>query len=725
MKRRTSGGGFPAIWYTLRKSREAGGFFKLWKAMRSKNACKTCALGMGGQQGGMVNEAGHFPEVCKKSLQAMTADMQGGIHSEFWRTYSVAQLQRFTPRELEACGRLVEPVRLRRGSNYYEPISWQTAMEQIAKRLTETGADRSFWYFSGRSSNEAGFLLQLFARIYGTNNVNNCSYYCHQASGVGLTSSVGTSTATVVLDDVLKSDLIFLIGANPASNHPRLMTNLMQVRNRGGKVVVINPVREVGLVEFRVPSNIRSLLFGTKIASTYVQPHIGGDLALLTGIAKAVEERQGHDADFLEQHCHGSEQWLAHLRSLDWTEIETKSGVSRAEIASIAEIYCQAKSAIFCWTMGITHHLHGVQNVQAIANLALMRGMIGRPHAGLMPIRGHSNVQGIGSMGVTPQLKDAVLERLQSEFHVTLPKTKGLDTLGCIEAASRGEMEVGFCLGGNLYGSSPDATFASAALNQLKLLVYLNTTLNTGHACGLAEETIILPVLARDEEPQPTTQESMFNFVRFSDGGPARHQGPRSEVEVIADLAARVLGSGPLDWHSMRDTGRIRQAIAKVVPGFEELGKIDATKKEFQIGGRTLHTPRFPTSSGKASLHCHTIPELLGSPSEMRLMTVRSEGQFNTVVYEDYDLYRGQDRRDVILLHPDDLTRLGLRDDQLVRVSNATGELRRIRARSYSDIRAGNALMYYPECNVLVPRSIDPLSRTPAFKGVLISISPE
>jgi anaerobic selenocysteine-containing dehydrogenase len=291
-----------------------------------------------------------------------------------------------------------------------------------------------------------------------------------------------------------------------------------------------------------------------------------------------------------------------------------------------------------------------------------------------------------------------------------------------MESADVGSLKFGICLGGNLYGSNPDAHFAQEALSKLDTLVYLNTTLNTGHAHGLARETIILPVLARDEEPQPTTQESMFNYVRMSDGGPRRHEGPRAEVQIIADIAQQTLGAGPIDWRSMHDTGKIRQAIAKVVPGFEQLAEIDKTKQEFQIPGRTFHQAKFPTADGRAILHRHELPELRGGASELRLMTVRSEGQFNTVVYEDEDIYRGQDRRDVILLHPDDIARLGLKEEQRVTVRNETGELPNILVRSFPEIRAGNALMYYPEANVLVPRHADPHSKTPAFKSVLVTI---
>ena len=756
MRKVKTGGGWPALLYTLRKGREAGGIFKLWKAMRSKNACKTCALGMGGQRGGMVNEAGHFPEVCKKSLQAMVADMQGAITPDFWAKYGPDELRGLSPRELETCGRLTQPVLYTTELKRYQPISWEEAYQRIVGKLREVTPDETFWYFSGRSSNEAGFLLQMFARLYGTNNVNNCSYYCHQASGVGLTSVTGSGTATVTLEDVEKSDLVFVIGGNPASNHPRLMRSLMSVRRAGGEVVVINPILETGLVSFSVPSDVRSMLFGTKIASLYVQPHIGGDLALLTGICKQIVETKAHDVPFLENHCNNWDELRERLAAVTWEEIIAKSGVPRAEIDEIAKRYAKAKNVVFSWTMGITHHVHGVENVQAIGNLALLRGMVGKPGAGLMPIRGHSNVQGIGSVGVTPKLKDVLFDRLQNHFGVTLPTTEGRDTMACMVGADNGELKFGLCLGGNLYGSNPDSTYAQQALEKLDTLVYMSTTLNTGHAFGLAKETIILPVLARDEEPQATTQESMFNYVRLSDGGPARHAGPKSEVEVIASIAAGVAGrnaapgsagglnphngaesngaSTPgqspglqaINWQSMQDTGRIRDALAAIVPGYEQIAEIDKTKEEFQIGGRTFHQASFPTINGRANLHTHQLPEIQGQGErELRLMTIRSEGQFNTVVYEDYDLYRGVERRDVILLHPDDIRRLHVDASMTVAVHGPAGTLRNVRIHPFEEIRPGNAAMYYPEANVLVSRHLDPSSKTPAFKCVIVRLEVE
>jgi molybdopterin-dependent oxidoreductase alpha subunit len=724
MRQVNAGGGFPAIFYTWRKAREAGGVRSLYKALRSKNACKTCALGMGGQLGGMVNEKGHFPEVCKKSIQAMTADMQGAVPPNFFTRFDLEQLRAFTPREMEAAGRLTQPLYAGPIDLRYRVISWDEAMLRIGARIKATDPREAFFYTSGRSSNEAGFLVQLLARLYGTNNVNNCSFYCHQASGVGLASVTGSGTATVELGDLEglgKGDVVFLIGANPASNHPRLMTSLAHLKRRGGLVVVVNPLRETGLVRFKVPSDVRSLFFGSRIADEYVQPHIGGDIAFLSGVTKRVIELGAIDEGFVTDNAEGFDEFRQSLEMLDWDEIIERSGVSWETIDRIATLYAAATNAVFCWAMGITHHEHGVHNVQAIANLAMTRGMLGHRNRGLLPLRGHSNVQGIGSMAVTPKVKDAVFDALEAEFGVTLPTEPGLDTMACVVRASEGGVRFGLCLGGNLYGSNPDSEFATRAMGSIDMVVYMSTTLNTGHAWGRGKETIILPVLARDEEPQPTTQESMFNYVRLSDGGPARHQGPRAEVAVIADIGEQVTGNEVLDWDSMRRYGRIREAIAKVIPGYRAIGQIEQTKQEFQIEGRTFHEGAFPTETGRARFHVVSLPQLVGDGSHLRLMTVRSEGQFNTVVYEDYDLYRGQDRRDVILMSPVDMERLGLSVDQKVTVSSDTGRMHGLLARPV-DIRPGNTVMYYPEANALVPRTVDPGSKTPAFKGTLVTV---
>ena len=720
MRRPKAGGGWPAILYTLTKSREAGGLFRMWRAMRTRNACKTCALGMGGQKGGMVNESGHFPEVCKKSLQAMAADMGGAITPEFWAENSFDKLRALTPRELERLGRIVDPIHAGPMDDRFRAIDWSTAMDTLVERLRRTPPERTFFYFSGRSSNEAAFLLQLFARLYGTNNVNNCSYYCHQASGVGLASVTGSGTATITLEDVDQCDLLFLIGGNPASNHPRFMRSLMELKRRRGKVVVINPMKELGLVRFKVPSDVRSLFFGTDIADEYLMPRIGSDIAVIAGIAKATIGLGAQAEEFVTEHCEGWAAWRNWVEDLAWTDLEAACGVSRADLERVAALYAASERTIFAWTMGITHHEHGVANVQSIGGLAMLRGMLGRPGAGLLPLRGHSNVQGVGSVGVTPVLKPPILAGLERKLSHQMPRTSGLDTMACMEAADRGEIDVAVCLGGNLFGSNPDSAFASRALRKIGLVVQLSTTTNTGHCCGLGRETLVLPVRARDEESQLTTQESMFNFVRVSDGGPARHEGPRGEVDLVCELGERVVGNEPLDWNAMREHDAVRDLIAEVVPGYGGITEVGEHKREFTIDGRIFHEPSFPTESGRARFHVVDVPSSTLDSDELILMTVRSEGQFNTVVYEEEDLYRGQERRDVILMNPDDLRERGLVRDQLVEVSNGTGSLR-VLVRPF-EIARGGAAMYYPEANILVPRTLDGASKTPAFKSVRVRI---
>ena len=723
--RQPEGGGWPAIRYVLSKAREAGGVVALGAAMASRNTCKTCAVGMGGQRGGMVDEGGHHLEFCKKSVQAMVADMQPALNPAFADGLSLAALQALSPRALEHAGRLATPLHRAHDSDRYVPINWQAAMARVGERLATTDPARSFFYFSGRSSNEAGFLLQLFARVWGTNNVNNCSYYCHQASGVGLHDAIGSGTASVVLADLERCDLMLIWGANPASNHPRLMKAMARLRRRGGKVVVINPLREPGLERFRVPSDARSLLLDPKVCDLYLQPRIGGDLALLTALAKATVARRATDPAFLAEHVQGWPELRAHLDALPWAELCAQGGVSEQAIETLADIYAASQGTIFAWAMGLTHHVNGVDNVQAVANLALLRGMVGRPGAGLLPLRGHSNVQGMGSMGVMPTLKGPFAAALASELGLDLPTDSGMDTLACVEKAAAGEMDLAVCLGGNLYGANPDARFAATALQSIGMSVTLSTTLNTGHAFGAGQEALILPVRARDEETQSTTQESMFSYVRLSDGGPARLSGPRSEVQVIAELATRAWpADSPVDWSRLARHDAIRSLIGRCVPGYGAIGRMDESGDEFQIAGRTFHTPRFGTASGKANMRPVDLPEIRQpGPRQLQLMTLRSEGQFNTVVYEEADLYRAQTRRDVILMNAADVRRLGLRADDLVTVRSQTGEMSGIIVRPF-DIAPGCAAMYYPEANVLVSRRVDPRSRTPAYKDVLVSVDP-
>jgi molybdopterin-dependent oxidoreductase alpha subunit len=714
-------GGLSSIKYALNVGK-ATGYKNLHLALSSKNTCKTCALGMGGQSGGMRNEAGEYPEVCKKSFQAQLTDIQPEIPLSLFKEKSISDLRALRPMELERLGRLNYPMIKKKGGTHYEPLSWEDSLERIITKLKATNPERSFFYSSGRSSNEAAFLLQLFVRLYGTNNVNNCSFYCHQASGVGMGTTLGVGTATVDLEDLKHADMIFVIGANPASNHPRFVKELMRCNWKGGHVVVVNPMIEPGLVRFSIPSSMRSMITrGTDIAGTYLQPHIGGDIALLKGIAKAVVEKNGTDESFVSRYTNGFESYKQDLLGTSWEEIINTSGISKESIYTLADKYIKAEKVIFAWAMGITHHDHGVANVESIVNLALLRGMAGKKHAGLLPLRGHSNVQGIGSVGVTPVLKEKVLEKLQQMLGLELPSKAGMDTMECMQAAYDNKVDSAFLMGGNLYASNPDSTFSEEALNRIPFKVYLNTTLNQGHLFGVDEEVIILPVAARDEEKQSTTQESMFSFIRLSDGGIVRLDNVRSENDIICDMAIGVLEEKFVKFSEYKKHNNVRKAIAAAIPGFEKIADIGTTQKEFQVTGRILHEPAFPTPDKKANFITLAIPPLKGAQGEFRLMSIRSEGQFNSIVYEEYDLFRKQDERWIILMNPTDIQMLGIAENDFVTLENSTGRMEKLKVKAF-DIRAGNIAAYYPEANILIPKATDTRSKTPSFKAVAVKL---
>lgn len=719
------GGGGKKVLYTLNTVRRIG-LLDSAKALRSKNTCKACALGMGGQRGGMVNELDEFPSVCNKSVQAQSTDIQPPIPLEVF-SHPLAELRELSGHELEHLGRLAQPLYKPQSGKRYAAIGWDEAISLAAQRFAAIEPDRSFFYSSGRSSNEAGFLLQLVARLYGTNNVNNCSYYCHQASGVALDNTIGTGTSTVELADLAGCDLIFLIGANPASNHPRLLHKLKALRDRGGDVIVINPARESGLVKFAVPKSFGSMLKGGDwIASEYLQPRIGSDVAVLKGIAKAVIEMGATDDDYIERWCEGADEFLADIESTSWDDIVAACEIAQEDLQRIGKLYSKANKAVFAWGMGVTHHLHGVENIEYISNLALLRGMVGKRHAGLLPLRGHSNVQGIGTIGVKPVLPAEVNASIEKYLGVTLPKGNGVDTLAGLEAADRGEIDAALMMGGNLYAATPDSRFAARSLNKIKFKVFLTTTLNLGHVHGVDDgEVLVLPVTARDEESQATTQESMFNYVRLSDGGIQRLAGVRSEVSILADLALLLLPDCALDFNEFKQHQRIREAIAATIPGMEDLADIDVAKREFHIRGRLLHKPSFNTQSGRARFVTRALPKRSAGKRKFPFMltSVRSEGQFNTIIYEEKDSYRGTDDRWSVLMHAEDIVELGLTPGDRVTLQSPHGEMRSVRTFAYG-LRRGDVMTYFPEANALTGRSHDPRSKTPNFKSIPVAIRP-
>ncbi len=718
------GGGAKKILYTLNTVRRIG-LLQSAKALGANNTCKACGLGMGGQRGGMTNEKDEFPSVCNKSVQAQSTDIQQPIPVEIF-DHSIDDLKDLSGHQMEHLGRLNTPLYKAKDNTHFEAISWNKAIDIAVKRFRSCKPKRSFFYSSGRSSNEAGFLLQLFSRMYGTNNVNNCSYYCHQASGVGLSATIGTTTATIELEDLAHCDTFFLIGANPASNHPRLIHQLKALRDRGGQVIVINPAKEPGLVKFSVPKSPSSLLKGgDEIASHYLQPKIGSDVWVMSGIAKSLVALNSLNLSFIDTHTENFTRYEKQLETISWQEIEAHTGLNQEAIEQIARCYSTSRNTVFAWGMGITHHTNGCDNVESIVNLALLRGMIGKPGAGLLPLRGHSNVQGIGTIGVKPVLPNDVITALETHLGIRFPDTPGLDTMACLEAAHLGNIDLALLMGGNLYEASPSSKWAEAALNNIGFKLYLTTTLNKGHVTGIDKgEALILPVTARDEELQATTQESMFNYLRLSDGGIGRLANVRPESRILCEIAEHVIPIKHFDFSVFKSHRSIREMIATCIPGMQALADIDHTKREFHISNRIFHTPQFPTKTEKASFANLALPSLskTGVPAHsFTLTTVRSEGQFNTIIYEERDSYRGVRNRNTVLMNIYDMNTLKLDESMLIDVCSNFGEMLSLHVKAF-DLPRGNVMGYYPETNALTEIHCDPRSKTPSFKAVNVTI---
>lgn len=729
------GGGVSVIQYWAEHTLSPEGP-KLWQTLTHKSACLSCAWGTGGQKGGFADETGEKLQRCMKSVEAISAEIQPGIAQRFFQQYSLSELQQLTSLEADRLGRLTHPMILRSGQTHYEPITWEEVF-QIAATAFRQPAERIASYSSGRSSNEAAFLLQLLMRTLGSNNLADCSDLCHAPSTVGLKQMFGSGTSMVSLESLRQADCIVLIGSNAPANHPRLMNELIRLRDRGGKIIVINPIVEVGLVKFGSPAfPIKSLFTGSEIASLYLQLVPGSDTALFVGIQKALLERNLVQWNYLQAYTEGWEAVVEQARSTPWQTIVQTCGISQAEIEAAAEMIGTSNAVVFAWAMGITHHDNGVDNVYSIANTALITGNAGKAGAGTMPIRGHSNVQGFGSMGVTTHLKQEIQTAMEKLLGRSLSRVPGYDARGLIEAAEAGQVDTLLCLGGNLYAANPDLQQAKRALGNIETVIYLATKPNLGHFHGLAKQnTIVLPVFNRFENPHKTTVESGNNFVRMNDPGQTHLSDAHliAEVDFLTELAHRVLDDSPVEWRRLQDTQYVRQLIAQIIPGFAKMAAIDQTQEEFTIEGRVFTQPQFPTVSGKASMFVTPLPDLalpgfteFGLPASTKgtvlsLITARSYAQHNTVVYKAADRYRGMPHRNCILVNQFDAESAGLTEHQRVTVQGDAGKLEDVEI-IYGSVRRGAALMFYPEVNVIFKARIDKRCGTPAYKRVPVAI---
>lgn len=683
-------------------------------------------------------------EFCENGVKAVAWEATTKrVDAAFFSKHTVRSLQQQTDHWLESQGRLTEPVVYHAADDRFHPLSWDEAFDRIGAKLRGLADPRqALFYTSGRTSNEAAFMYQLLARMYGTNNLPDCSNMCHESSGVGLGQSIGIGKGTVSLADFDQADAIFVIGQNPGTNHPRMLSALQNAAKRGAKIISINPLVERGLEEFLHPQHVGAMLCGksTRISSLYLQPLIGGDMALLIGLCKLVLEAEEQapgtvlDQAFMDEHTLGFAAFAEQVRGADWKLLETESGLTRAEIAQAADIYLQAKSVICCWAMGLTQQAHGVATIQYVVNLLLMRGHIGRPGAGVCPVRGHSNVQGNRTVGINHNLPHALGSALQAKFSFDPPQEGGLDVVEAIHAMHKGEATFFMALGGNLVPASPDTTYTTEALERVEMAVHVATKLNRTHLHH-GGEAIILPCLGRTEKdlqasgPQVVTVEDSMGEVHASSGTnePASEQ-LRSEPAIVAGIATATLPNPGSYWQSwVEDYATVREAIAEVLPIFADYN----TKIQNADGFSLYNSAReraWDTASGKAHFTAAELPRLGLPDGQLRLMTLRSHDQYNTTIYGNDDRYRGiRGERYVLFLNAEDLAERGLRDGDVLELQShaADGGTRSasgFRAVAYN-IPKSCAAAYFPEANVLVPIChVAAGSNTPVSKFIPLTV---
>ncbi len=681
----------------------------------------------------------HAAEFCENGAKAVAEEAtRHRIDRKFFARHSIEDLRERTDYWLGHRGRLTEPMVLRKGGTHYEPIDWDDAFALIADRLRGLGSpDEAIFYTSGKTSNEAAFAYQLFARAFGTNNLPDCSNMCHESSGIALAEVIGIGKGSVSLDDIHDAELIVVMGQNPGTNHPRMLSALETAKRKGAKILAINPLEEAGLVRFKNPQTPRGLIGrGTGLADLHLPIRVNGDLALFQAIGSLLVEWDAIDHDFVERHGHGFAEWAAHVRELDWDAVRRSTGLERDLIVRAAEMFRDSAATVTCWAMGITQHRNAVATIKEIANVALAQGNIGKPGAGLCPVRGHSNVQGDRTMGIWERVPPAFLDALRDEFGFDPPREDGFDTVEAVRALRDGRAQFFLGMGGNFVSAVSDTEVTEAAMRNAALTVHVSTKLNRSHVVT-GTEALILPVLGRSEKDltggraQRVTVEDSMSAVHASHGPlkPAsRHL--RSEVDIVCSLALATLGAEhPVPWAAMRDDyTEIRRRIARVVPGCEAYDeKVD------RPGGFVLpHPPRdsrtFPTEVGKAVFTVSPIDVLQVPDGRLLLQTLRSHDQFNTTIYGLDDRYRGvSGGRRVVFVHPDDIAHLGFAAGDVVDlVSEWTDGSERtapaFRIVPYDQPR-GCAAAYYPETNPLVPLDhVAEGSNCPASKSVIIRL---
>ncbi|MGZ6880812.1 MAG: FdhF/YdeP family oxidoreductase, partial [Mycobacteriaceae bacterium] len=636
----------------------------------------------------------------------------------------------------------------RPGATHYEPISWDGAFSLIAEELNGLASpDEAIFYTSGRTSNEAAFLYQLCIRSFGTNNLPDCSNMCHESSGSALTDSIGVGKGSVSVTDIEEADLILIAGQNPGTNHPRMLANLALAKSRGAKIVAINPLPEAGLRRFKDPQKVDGVVgSGVDMADEFLQIRLAGDMALFQALGRMVLEAEDAapgtvlDREFIDSHCHGFGEYEAAIRAVDYDTVLEATGLALAEIRTVASMLIASERTIICWAMGLTQQKDAVATIQEAVNVLLLRGMIGKPGAGVCPVRGHSNVQGDRTMGIWEQMPDSFLDALDAEFHITSPREHGYDTIDAVRAMRDGTSRVFVGMGGNFVAATSDTEVCEAALTKCSLTVQISTKLNRSHVVH-GRSAVILPTLGRTERDvqaggnQRVTVEDSMGRVHLSRGGldPASEY-LRSEVSIVCRLALATLGEAhPVPWRTFEaDYDTIRDAISRVVVGFDDFN----TKVRQPEGFLLPHPPRdsrsFPTRTGKANFATNPLAWLPTPKGRLILQTLRSHDQFNTTIYGLDDRYRGvKNGRRVVFVNPEDIAELALSDGAMVDLvsewTTKSGTLEERRAEAFRVVSystpKGNAAAYYPETNPLVPLDhVAKGSNTPVSKGVVVRL---
>ncbi len=684
----------------------------------------------------------HTAEFCENGAKAVAEEATTARATpEFFERYRIVDLDARSEHWLGQQGRITHPMIKRPGATHYEPIEWSAAFAVIAAELNDLASpDQALFYTSGRTSNEAAFTYQLFVRAFGTNNLPDCSNMCHESTSVALAESIGIGKASVTLSDIYSAKLIVLAGQNPGTNHPRMLSALEIAKRKGAKILTINPLREAGLVNFRNPQLARGVVgHGTDLSDLHLPVKINGDLALFQAFGHLLVSWGAIDESFIAQYTTGFESWRRHIENLDWDFVTETTGLDRDQIVAAAEMIAGSTGTVYCWAMGLTQHHNSVAVIKEVCNLAFLQGNIGKRGAGLLPVRGHSNVQGDRTMGIWERPPEQFLDALAAEFGFEPPREHGYDTVDAIRALRDGKAKVFIGLGGNFVQAAPDTDVTAAALRKASLTVQVSTKLNRSHlVCG--RTALILPTLGRTETdvqasgPQVVTVEDSMCSVHAS-RGPLAPASPqlRSEVAIVTGIAEATLGGRHgIDWAAMRDDYTvIRRHISKVVHGCE-----DYEAKIAQPGGFVMpHPPRderrFDTASGRAEFATSSIQALQIPPNHLVLQTLRSHDQYNTTIYGLSDRYRGIDGgRRVVLVNPADIVRLGFEEGDVVDlVTHWPGDRHQRRAPSFRIIGyetpQGTAAAYYPETNPLVPLDSTALgSNTPTSKSVIIQLVP-